>query len=68
MVGLSSASRIRRRWCGGASLVVLHDRRQAASILDRVIELSRGSLVAASTLTEELTGFAGVRLMAEGGR
>lgn len=53
---------------GGAALVVLHDRRQAASILDRVIELSRGSVVSASLLPEELASFASVRLMAEGGR
>jgi heme exporter protein A len=53
---------------GGAALVVLHDRRQAASILDRVIELSRGSLVVASLIPAELASYATVRLMAEGER
>jgi heme exporter protein A len=67
-VSLLNAVIAETRARGGAALVVLHDRRQAASILDRVIELSRGSLLAASTLADEIAGYAGVRLMAEGGR
>ena len=30
---------------GGAALVVLHDRRQGAHLLDRIVELGRGALL-----------------------
>jgi ABC-type multidrug transport system ATPase subunit len=31
---------------GGAALVVLHDRRQGDGLLDRIVELERGAVVA----------------------
>jgi heme exporter protein A len=52
---------------GGAALVVLHDRRQAAALLDRIIELERGGLRAAMPESDEAIVFAAVRIVAEGG-
>lgn len=42
---------------GGAALVVLHDRRQGEHVLDRIVELGRGAVIATSALAERSASF-----------
>jgi heme exporter protein A len=39
------------RQAGGSALVVLHDRRQGERVLDRIVELGRGAVIATSAAT-----------------
>lgn len=47
---------------GGSALVVLHDRRQGERVLDRIVELGRGAVIAISAGVKPLT------LVSAGGR